>query len=231
MLGVEQRHLADLLQVVLDRVRGRARHGHLSGRQVIIVVAENQDLLVLAAVRDDLDHARPGRFGPLGLGLGVQFRGGPGLRPFEHVHALRVAVAGQVVAQLITGQVVGGRRHVGQIGLVQVTLGERGLDVRVVRVQLAELVVKVLVVRISVVQAWREVLVETHHGQAGVRVGALLRTVLAGIRESRTGYRSCLVLDGHLLLARRPGALPRCGVSSAHDHGHPFLRWLEATRD
>ena len=59
LLGVEQRDLADLLQVVLDRVRGRARHRDLRGGQVIVVVAEDEDLLVLAAaVRGDLDHPR-----------------------------------------------------------------------------------------------------------------------------------------------------------------------------
>ena len=147
LLGVEQRHLADLLQVVLDRVGGRARHGHLRGRQVIVVVAEDQDLLVLAAgVRGDLDHARAGLSGA--AGLGVRLRAGLRLRPFERVHAFRVGVlrlqvvTGQVGGQVVGGQVVsgqvGGRRHVGQIRLVQVTLGERGLDVRVVRVEVAE---------------------------------------------------------------------------------------------
>src|ERR1039458_2003189 len=62
LLGAEQRDLADLLQVVLDRVRGRARHRHLRGRKVVVVVAEDEDLLVLAAaIRGDLDHARAGR--------------------------------------------------------------------------------------------------------------------------------------------------------------------------
>ncbi len=93
MLGVEQRHLADLLQVVLDRVRGRTRHGHLGGREVIVVVAENQDLLVLTAVRGDLDYSRPGRFGP--LRLGVRLRGDLGLGRFERVRGVSV-VADQI---------------------------------------------------------------------------------------------------------------------------------------
>jgi hypothetical protein len=49
LLHVAQRDLADLLQVVLDRVGGRARDGHLGGRQVIVVVTEDEDLLVLAS--------------------------------------------------------------------------------------------------------------------------------------------------------------------------------------
>ena len=48
LLGVEQRYLADLLEVVLDRVRRRAGDGHLGRRQVVIVVAENEDLVVAA---------------------------------------------------------------------------------------------------------------------------------------------------------------------------------------
>ena len=66
----------------------------------------------------------------------------------------------------------------------------------------------------------------------GVRVGALPGTV--GAPGSRTVVPARVfnrLLRGGHRLARRPGALPRCGVSSAHDHGHPFLRWVDATRD
>src|SRR6202034_3461439 len=44
LFRVEQRHLADLLQVVLDRVRGRARRRHLGGRKVIVVVPVDERL-------------------------------------------------------------------------------------------------------------------------------------------------------------------------------------------
>ena len=73
LLGVEQPYLADLLQVVLDRVRGGTRHHDLRGRKIVVVVTEDEDLLVLAgAVRGQLGHAG-GR--PAGIrGLGVRGR-------------------------------------------------------------------------------------------------------------------------------------------------------------
>ena len=73
LLGVEQRYLADLLQVVLDRVRGGARHRDLGSRKTV-VVAEDEDLLVLAAaVRGQLDDPGARRAGA--PGLGVRLRG------------------------------------------------------------------------------------------------------------------------------------------------------------
>ena len=48
LLGVEQRYLADLLEVVLDRVGGRAGDRHLGGGQVVVIVAEDEGLVVAA---------------------------------------------------------------------------------------------------------------------------------------------------------------------------------------
>ena len=140
LLGVEQRDLADLLEVVLDRVRGGARHRDLRGGQVIVVIAEDQDLLVLAAAgQGDVHHQRAGCFGGLGLGLGV-----PGrlvrLRAVQRVDpvgALRL-VAHQVLANQVAFGQLG---HVGQVGLFQLAPGQRGLQARVVLVvELVELV-------------------------------------------------------------------------------------------
>ena len=184
LLGVEQRHLADLLQVVLDRVGRRAGHRDLRGGQILVVVAEDQDLLVVAAVRGDLDHAGPGYDGSFG------FRGG--LARFRPVGRLAIiAVVGRqllcdhVLGHVLAHQVVGGRGHVSQVGLVQVTAGERGLDVLVVRVEVAELVT----IQIGTIQIGRVVLADSHGSQSGVRVNALPGTVLAGTPGSRTGKR------------------------------------------
>src|SRR6202042_1011722 len=46
LLGVEQRDLADLLEVVLDRVGGGAGHRDLGRGQVVIVVAEDERLVL-----------------------------------------------------------------------------------------------------------------------------------------------------------------------------------------
>ncbi len=69
LLGVEQRHLADLLQVVLDRVRGSTGHRDLRGWEIVVIVAEDEDLLVLGgAVRRDLDDGGARRGDALGSG-------------------------------------------------------------------------------------------------------------------------------------------------------------------
>ena len=46
LLRVEQRHLADLLQVVLDRVGGGPGDRHLGGGQVLVVVAVDERLVL-----------------------------------------------------------------------------------------------------------------------------------------------------------------------------------------
>ena len=84
LLGVEQRYLADLLEVVLDRVRRRAGHRHLGGGQVVVVIAEDQ-VLVLRVVP-----------GGLALGLacalaGYGRRGGIGV-----LGQVRFGVLGQI---------------------------------------------------------------------------------------------------------------------------------------
>ena len=81
-------------------------------------------------------------------------------------------------------------------------------------------------------------LVEIHRGQAvgdpGFR-SALARSSEPCSSESGTtrprSRLNRLILDGPGSLVRGPGALPRCGIGSAHDHGHPFLRWVDATPD
>ena len=220
LLGVEQRHLADLLQVVLDRVRGGTGHRDLRGRKILVVVAEDEDLLVLAAtVRRDLDDAGARRAGA--VGLGVRLRGRlAGLGPVGLVGTVRSFRPVDVVR----GQIVGHLGDLGDdVGLVQVLVGEGGLDVDVVGVEIVEIQIRVGI----------EIgLVEIHRGQAAVSVGAQLGTVLIRARTAWPRSRlNRLILDGPGPLVRRPGALPRCGVSSAHDHGHPFLRWVDATRD
>jgi len=164
LLGVEQRHLADLLQVVLDRVRGGARHRDLRGREIVVVIAEDENLLVLAgAVRCDLDDgARDdgalgdddnlrGRLVRLGL-----------VRSFLAFPA--VLVHGQAASQVIASQIDCAGDVLAEVGLVQVLAGECGLEVRfvgqvrVVGVDIAEVVEICVGVKIG--------LVEIHRGQA-----------------------------------------------------------------
>ena len=51
LLGVEQRNLADLLQVVLDRVGRSAAGCHLGGGQVLVVIAGNERLVLALLAR------------------------------------------------------------------------------------------------------------------------------------------------------------------------------------
>jgi hypothetical protein len=44
--GAEQRHLTDLLEVVLDRVGRSAAGGHPGGRKALIITAGNQRLIL-----------------------------------------------------------------------------------------------------------------------------------------------------------------------------------------
>ena len=146
LLGVQQGHLADLLQVILDRIRGGTGHRDLRGRKIIIVIAEDEDLLVLAgAVRRDLDDGGARRGG--GLGSGGHLRGRlvrSGL--VRSVLASRaVLVPGQFVAsqfvasQFVASQILTCLGDVNaEVGLGQVLVGERGLDVHVVGVQIVE---------------------------------------------------------------------------------------------
>ena len=201
LLGVEQRHLADLLQVVLDRVRGRARHRDLRGRKIIIVVAEDEDLLVLAAaVRGDLDHPGARRAGALGLGVRLRGRlvrlGLVGsFRPVRHVD--------------VDGQLVG---HLGDVADVvgeNGEDGERGLEAGVVGVEIAKVVeINILQIRVGI-----EIrLVEVHRDQAALGVGAQPRTVFIRVPGIRTVWPPSrlnrLIFDGPGSLVRGPGALP-----------------------
>ena len=49
--GVEQRHLADLLEVVLDRVGGSAGGCHPGGGKALVVIAGNQRLVLALLAR------------------------------------------------------------------------------------------------------------------------------------------------------------------------------------
>src|SRR5258708_17474766 len=80
LLGVEQRYLADLLEIVLDRVRRRSGDRHLRRGQILVVVTVDERLVLalFAARLARLDHAlcRAGRARPAGRarvrrGLGV----------------------------------------------------------------------------------------------------------------------------------------------------------------
>jgi hypothetical protein len=116
------------------------------------------------------------------------------------------------------------------VGLAQVRIGQHRLQVHVIGV--------VEIVELHQIRGFRipvgiEICpiqicaVEIHRDQAGIRVGAHLGT-LVRVLGSRTGLPRSrvhrLILDGPGLGVRSPGALPRCGIGSAHDHGHPFLR-------
>ena len=200
LLGVEQRHLADLLQVVLDRVRGGARHRDLRGRKIVVVVAEDEDLLVLAAaVRRDLDDPGARRAGA--LGLGVRLRG----------RLVRLGVLGVFGSVRyfrpvdVAGQIVGHLAGIADVGLDQVLLGQRGLQVGVVGVEIAKVAeIRVLQIRVSI-----EIrLAGVHRDQAAAGVGAQPRTVFIRVPGTRTVWpRSRLDLDGPWVLVRAPGAL------------------------
>ena len=199
LLGVEQRDLADLLQVVLDRVRGRARHGHLGGRQVIVVVAEDQDLLVLAAaVRGQLDHPGARRAGTLSPGIRLR-------RWQTRLRLVRlVGVLGPVRPVDIDGPPGDIADVVGEDGQDS----ERGLEAGIIGVQIA----KVIEINILQIRTGIEVrLVEVHGDQAALGVGAQPRIVFIRVRGTRTVWPPSrvnrLILDGPGPLARGPGAL------------------------
>jgi len=94
LLGIEQRHLAYLLEVVLDRVGRGTRRGYLRGGEVLVIIAVDERL-VLAFLAGCL---RSGGSGDRGRGL----RGGLPLNRDARVsHGLRrvVAVSGIGVGQ------------------------------------------------------------------------------------------------------------------------------------
>src|SRR5208337_5082453 len=49
--GVEQRHLADLLEVVLNRIGGSAADCHPGGGKALVIIAGNQRLVLALARR------------------------------------------------------------------------------------------------------------------------------------------------------------------------------------
>ena len=217
LLGVEQRHLADLLQVILDRVRGRTRHRDLRGRKIIIVVAEDEDLLVLAAaVRRDLDHARARRAGP--FGLGVRLRGrlvglGPvgGVRSFRPVGSSPARSSATSATSAMSS--ASSRSSSASAAWMSTSSASRSSRSRSASVSRS-----------------------ASSRSTAVRPPSASERSSEPCSSERQDRRprsrlNRLILDGPGPLVRRPGALPRCGVSSAHDHGHPFLRWIDATRD
>ena len=197
LLGVEQRDLADLLQVVLDRVGGRARHRHLRGRKIVVVVAEDEDLLVLAStVRGQLDHPGARRAGTLSPGIRLR-------RWQTRLRLVRlVGVLGPVRPVDIDGPPGDIADVVGEDGQDS----ERGLEAGIIGVQIA----KVIEINILQIRTGFEVrLVEVHGDQAALGVGAQPRTVFIRVRGTSTVWPpSRLILDGPGPLARGPGALP-----------------------
>ena len=198
LLGVEQRHLADLLQVVLDRVRAGARHRHPRGGKIIVVVAEDEDLLVLAAaIRGQLDHA--GARVVKAHGVGVRGRlprlgalGVPG--PVRYFRPVDVA-----------GQIAG----FAEAGLAQVLLGQHRLEVGVVGVEIAK-VTGIRGVQIRVSTETRRAGVNRDQAAAGGR--AQPRTVIIRVPGTRTtwprSHLNRLILNGPRVLVRDPGAIP-----------------------
>ena len=141
LLGVEERNLADLLEVVLDGVGGRARAGDLLNRLVVIVVGEDELLGLLRGDgvgghlgRDGLDFLR--RRLVLDHGEGGQLLGaGHALECFhreqialgrlslERLHFERTTFEGIRVGDVLRG---GCRRWLGH----GVCLGSRGDPLR-----------------------------------------------------------------------------------------------------
>ena len=130
LLGVEERDLADLLEVILDRVRRRSRDRHLGGGQVLVVVAVDEGLVLALlggacrhrhADRHDTDSR--GNDGHRALGL----RGGSGsLAGFPGFVGL-VRVIGHVVAGLeVDVLAVGVILKPGQIFQVDLQVGHFG---------------------------------------------------------------------------------------------------------
>ena len=208
LLGIEQRDLADLLQVVLDRIRRRAGDGYLRGRQVIVIIAEDEDLIIAS--------------GASGRGLGL--RGG--LRTLTGRHGLRVV---GVLGVAVVGQI--GLWRVGDLQVRAERVAEVLEVFEVLEVdRLVVEIVRVLEVRDR--QVARDVL-GRHHRQlvTGVLTWMAVHShVSAAVGRSLLVNRSIEPALWHpRVLARgagRPGALARRGVGSAHHHGHLFLRWV-----
>jgi hypothetical protein len=164
LLGVEQRHLADLPQVVLDRVRAGARHRHLRGRKIIVVIAEDEDLLVLAAaVRGQLDHAGARATGAHGVGVRGRLPRLGALGVPGPVRCFRPVDVARQIADLA------------EAGLAQVLLGQHRLEVGVVGAEIAK-VAGIRVVQIRVSTETRRTGVNRDQAAAGGR--AHPRTVL-----------------------------------------------------
>jgi len=198
LLGVEQGYLADLLQVVLDRVRGGTGHRGLRGRKIVVVTEDGDPLVLAGAVRGQLDHAGSRPAGDHGLGvrgrlatLGVL--GVPG-----SVRYFRPAG--------VAGQIVGHLAGIAEVGLDQVLLGQRGLQVGVAGVEIAKVAgIRVLQIRVSIETR----LAGVHRDQAAAGGGAQPRTVLIRVPGTRTVWpRSRLIPDGPRALVRGPGAIP-----------------------
>jgi hypothetical protein len=200
LLGVEQRDLADLLQIVLDRVGGGAGYRELRGRQVIVVI-EDDDFLVLAgAVRGQRDYTGARPAGACGLG---------GCGRLARLRVLRVSGSVRSFGYVdVVGQIVGGLAGVAEAVLAQVLLGQHSLQVGVVGVKIAEVAgIRVLQIRVST-----EARLAGIHRDQAAGGGAQPRTVLTRIRGTRSvwprGRLNGLIFDGASLLVRDLGAAP-----------------------
>jgi len=120
LLGVEQRNLADLLEVVLDRVGGGPGRGDLGRGQVVVIVAVDERLVLT------LTGTGPGRAGLLGGCCPAVARGRGLLLRRAHARGSRRERAGR---QRVV-QVPGGRAAAILILLPVVGVHLQAVDVR-----------------------------------------------------------------------------------------------------
>ena len=121
LLGVEQRHLADLLEIVLDRVGCRARHRNLSGGEVLVVVAVDERLVFVLF---------PGGLGRLALRVSwhrlPRALSRAGGRP---ILGVVTAIPGSTVGELLIGLVsLQLDDHI--VGVIFDQLGQVGVDIK-----------------------------------------------------------------------------------------------------
>ena len=180
LLGVEQRDLADLLQVVLDRVRRRAGDRHLRGGKILVIVAEDEDLLVLAArLRESLTARAPAAPGPRSRRPPRRTAG-----PSQGPRGLQVRPV--LPARRRRRPDRRPPRRLGDIADVvgeDSQDGERGLEAGIVGVEIAEVArIRVLQIRVGIQIS----LAGFHRDQAAAGVGGQPRTVFIRVPVTRT---------------------------------------------
>ena len=229
LLGVEQRYLADLLEVVLDRVGGRAGDGHLGGR-----AGRRRRRRRRRSRRRRLRLApcpRRGRRGARGRGAGA---GRGVVRVVGVLVAVRVVAAGRPPTRSASAS---GESAISRSSASSVSpRSSRSSKV----CQVDRLVEVGVLVKLVGRRRGRP----RPPGRQADPGTAPPRAPRAPWPRERSHRRcSCAVssdrpppadavgwLLGHPRIpgrgAGRPGALARRGVGSAHHHGHLFLRWV-----